>query len=216
MNNQFTQTPRTTVHRGSQRASHDRELIESIIDEALYCTVASIRDSMPHCQPMIHSRDGNEIILHGNPENRLLKDLAEGAEICLNICILDGIRMGKTIPMHSFDYRSVNVYGYAKEVTDPEEKMARMRKVFDGLTPNRWESLPTLPLSYLDHTRTFVMPLEECVAKVNRGPIEEAGPDKSPIWHGVIPVHLSTGVPRSGKDATGKPQPYKPNKKGRI
>jgi len=195
-------TNRTMVNGKRHRATYNIQQIQKIVDEALYAIVSIVRNGTPHGQPMIHTRDKDEIILHGSMNNHLLKHLADGAEACLNITILDGIRMGKTIPNHSFDFRSVVTYGYAREVVDPKEKLECLKTVFERIANNRWEQLPELDASYLDYTRVLKIAVTESVAKINSGPIEEDGPDNADLWYGVLPISNVIGRPRQGKECT--------------
>jgi len=199
---EYRLTDRTKVNGKPNRATYSVNQIHSIIDEALYAIVSIVRNGAPHGQPMIHSRHKDEIILHGSMNNHLLKHLAGGAEACLSITILDGIRMGKTIPNHSFDYRSVVIYGCAHEVLDPQEKLASMETVFEHIATNRWGTLPKLDTGYLSCTRVLKIALTECVAKTNSGPIEEDGPANPDLWYGVIPISSAMGRPRAGTDCT--------------
>lgn len=56
---------------------------------------------------------------------------------------------------------------------------------------------------YLAHVRVMILPLAECVAKVNAG-LPEAAPGD--IWSGIVPFALQAGTP---EPAPG-PQPPVP------
>jgi nitroimidazol reductase NimA-like FMN-containing flavoprotein (pyridoxamine 5'-phosphate oxidase superfamily) len=127
----YASTPRTQVRRRAQRATYDRAAVHAILDEALIGSLATIIDGEPFVQPMIHARDGEDIILHGSGGNRMLAALEAGARACLSVSIIDGLLLGRSVPDHSFQYRSVSVHGVVRPVTDPSEKRRRMRVVFD-------------------------------------------------------------------------------------
>lgn len=196
----FPATERTKVRSKAMRAEYGRDAIYALIDEILYSTVSIVRDGRPHCQPMIHAREGDRLILHGSQKNALLEDIANGGEACISISSVDGIRMGRTIPNHSFDYRSVLIYGHAVEIHEIDEKLQALNAVFDHIVPGRWDSLPALDTGYLKFTRVLALPLEECVAKINSGPIEEDGPANPELWYGVVPIKPAAGEPRPGKE----------------
>jgi hypothetical protein len=47
MAGEYPQTERTRVYRKPGRGSHDRELVHSILDEALVCHVGFVSDGQP-------------------------------------------------------------------------------------------------------------------------------------------------------------------------
>jgi uncharacterized protein len=193
----YPKTPRTTVRRRAQRASYDRALVHAILDEALIGTLATIIDGEPVAQPMIHARDGEDIILHGSSGNRMLNAIEAGARACLSVTLLDGLLLGRSVPDHSFQYRSVTVHGLARPITDAKEKRERMRRVFDHIIAQRWETLPPVDEDYLGHVKVLVLPLAECVAKVNAAvPEDVAGDPPHAVWSGVLPFALTAGVPQ--------------------
>jgi uncharacterized protein len=196
MTNAYAKTPRTTVKRRAQRASYDRPQVHAILDEALIGTLATIIDGEPVAQPMIHARDGEEIILHGSSKNRMLNAIEAGARVCLSVTLLDGLLLGRSVPDHSFQYRSVAVHGVARAIADPAEKRERMRKVFEHIIAHRWETLPPVDDDYLSHVMVLVLPLEECVAKINAGlPDETPGDPPYGVWSGILPFSISAGTP---------------------
>lgn len=194
MSERFAPTMRTQVVRRRQRASYDRAIVHAILDEALIGSLAVVIDGEPFVQPMIHARDGHEIILHGSTANRMLSAIEAGARICLSVSIIDGLLLGRSVPDHSFQYRSVSIHGVARPITDPAEKRARMRVVFDHVIKNRWETLPPVSDEYLATVKVLVMPLEECVAKVNTSvPEDTPGEPPHAVWSGIIPFSLAAG-----------------------
>mgnify|MGYP003630769181 CR=1 FL=1 len=58
---QLEVTPQSRVKRGRLRASYDRELIHSIIDEALVAYIGMVMDGRPFVLPTSHWRDGDQI-----------------------------------------------------------------------------------------------------------------------------------------------------------
>jgi uncharacterized protein len=196
MTNAYTRTPRTTVKRRAQRASYDREQVHAILDEALIGSLATIIDGEPVAQPMIHARDGEEIILHGSSKNRMLNAIEAGARVCLSVTLLDGLLLGRSVPDHSFQYRSVAVHGVTRTIADPAEKRERMHKVFDHIIAHRWETLPPVDDDYLSHVMVLILPLEECVAKINAGlPDDVPGDPPHAVWSGILPFAISAGTP---------------------
>lgn len=205
---EYAPSPRTQVRRRAQRASYDRAIVHAILDEALIGSLATIIDGEPFVQPMIHARDGEDIILHGSGGNRMLAALEAGSRTCLSVSIIDGLLLGRSVPDHSFQYRSVSIHGVARPVTDAAEKRARMRVVFDHIIKRRWETLPPVDEDYLATVKVLILPLAECVAKVNVGlPADTPGEPPNAVWSGIIPYAVATGAPQP---APG-PQPAPPS-----
>ena len=57
-----------------------------------------------------------------------------------------------------------------------------LRTVFDHIIAKRWETLPPVSEDYLGHVKVLVLPLAECVAKINA-----AGPDDEPTQAPLCP-----------------------------
>jgi nitroimidazol reductase NimA-like FMN-containing flavoprotein (pyridoxamine 5'-phosphate oxidase superfamily) len=73
----FTPTERTTVRRLAKRGSYDRELVYSILDEALFCHVGFIADGAPVVIPTIHVRIDDRLYIHGSAASHMLRSLRE-------------------------------------------------------------------------------------------------------------------------------------------
>src|SRR6266567_5387704 len=120
------QTDRTRIHRLPQRGNYDRDTINAILDEALICHVGFIVDGKPVVIPTIHTRVGDRLYFHGSPAAGMLRTLREGVDACVTVTILDGLVLARSAFHHSMNYRSVIVFGKAREVTDPAERLAAL------------------------------------------------------------------------------------------
>ena len=185
----FAITDRTRMRRRPGRATYDRELVHSILDESLIASVAVSIDGQPHVQPMIHVRDGDGLILHGNANNRLLSHIASGAEACINVALVDALVLARQITNHTMHYRSATVYGRGSEVEDERDKQRLMNMVFDHLVKtDRYRHLPPLPEGYLKGMLVALVPIEEAVGKVNSAVPTDDGPEG--IWSGLVPMRV--------------------------
>ena len=194
MDETFPVTPHTRMRRKAKRATYDRDTIYAILDEALIASVTVMIDGRPHVQPMIHCRIGDRLILHGLATNRLLGAIAEGAEACINVFLLDALAIARKIEDHSMLYRSATLYGRGQVVADEQEKMAIMEQVFASLVGSgRFATLPPLRPGYLRGAMVNAIPIEEAVGKVYDQVDTDGGPDG--IWSGLIPVSLAFGAP---------------------
>ncbi|HET7568067.1 MAG TPA: pyridoxamine 5'-phosphate oxidase family protein [Gaiellaceae bacterium] len=186
-------TDRTRVRREPQRGRYDRETIDAILDEALYCHLGFAVDGQPYVIPTLHARVGDELYVHGSSASRMLRHAADGAPMCATVTLLDGLVLAKSVFNHSIDYRSVVVLGRARLVGG-DEKVEALRAFTEHVAPGRWEEArqPT-PLE-LKATAILSLPLDEASAKVRTGPPEEEPEDVDlPVWSGVVPIHLAAG-----------------------
>jgi nitroimidazol reductase NimA-like FMN-containing flavoprotein (pyridoxamine 5'-phosphate oxidase superfamily) len=204
MDGDYAQTDRTRVYRKPMRASYDRELVHSILDEALFCHLGFVQDGQPFVIPTIHAREGETLFLHGANGNRALKTLAEGAPCCVTFTLADEIVMARSAQHHSLNYRSAMVFGSAREVTDPERKQVGLRAVIEHVAPGRSDEIRGPNEVELRSTRVLEMEIEEASAKVRTGPPLDADEDLGlPYWAGVLPLSQGTGEPVPAPDLNG-------------
>ena len=65
--------------------------------------------------------------------------MAAGQQVCVTVTLLDGLVCARAVFHHSMNYRSAVIFGTARIVTEPGEKIAALRAVTDHLVPGRWE-----------------------------------------------------------------------------
>ena len=202
----YEPTERTRVRRKPGRGSHDRDLVHSILDEALVCHIGFVQDGQPYVIPTIHAREGETLYLHGARGNRTLGMLTDGAPCCLTATLVDELVLARTALHHSLNYRSVMVLGTAREVTDPDEKDRALRAVVDHVAPGRPDEIRGPDATELRSTRVLSMPIEEASAKVRTGPpVDEEADLDLPHWAGQLPLTLGTGNPISAPELAGDP-----------
>jgi nitroimidazol reductase NimA-like FMN-containing flavoprotein (pyridoxamine 5'-phosphate oxidase superfamily) len=190
-------TPRTQVHRLPERGVYDREQIDRILDEALICHVAFVDEAGgPRCLPTIHARAGDTIYLHGSRAARPWKALRDGAEVCLVATIVDGLVLARSFFEHSMNYRSVVVYGKAREVTDHEELHVAARAIASHVAPGREDEARMPTDDEYRQTLLLAVPLGEASAKVRTGPPKDKEEDLDlSIWAGLLPLATVPGEP---------------------
>jgi hypothetical protein len=182
---------RTTVKRLADRAVYERETIEAILDEALYCHVAVVHEDSPRVIPTIHARIGDTLYIHGSNASRTLRTVKGGGEVCVVVTLLDGLILARSVFNHSMNYRSVIVYGTAREVTDPAEKWEAQRALVEHIVPGRTADARMPSEKELRQTTILAIPLDEASAKVRSGPPKDAEEDYDlPVWAGEIPLRL--------------------------
>lgn len=192
----FVPTERTQVHRHPERAVYERDVVYSILDEALFCHVAYIEDGHPKVIPTIHVRVGDTLYIHGSTASRALRALKDGTDACIAVTLLDGLVLARSGFHHSMNYRSVMIYGMAREVIDPEEKLVAQAALVDQVVSGRSQDTRLPNESELKQTTILAIPLDEASAKVRTGPPKDEEEDYDlPIWAGVLPLKLTPQAP---------------------
>ena len=191
-------TERTRIRRRPDRGRYDRETVYAILDEALTCTVAFVRDGRPVAIPTIHARRDDVLYLHGSPASGFVRDASEGTPVCVSATIVDGLVLARSALHHSMNYRSVVAHGMARRVTDPDEVLTAFRAVVDHVVPGRWDHLRPITDDDTRQTAVVAIDLDEVSAKVRTGPSVDDDEDyELPIWAGVMPVRLQTLEPET-------------------
>jgi nitroimidazol reductase NimA-like FMN-containing flavoprotein (pyridoxamine 5'-phosphate oxidase superfamily) len=197
-----TPTARTQVHRIPERGRYDRETIDAILDEALICHVAWVDpEGSPRCLPTIHARVGDTVYVHGSRGARPWKAFRDGAEVCLVATIVDGLVLAKSFFESSINYRSVVLYGNAREVTDEEELHIASRAIASHVAPGREDEARMPTEDEYRQTLLLAIPLEEASAKVRTGGPKDKEEDLDlPIWSGVLPLVTAPADPIPAAD----------------
>jgi len=187
---------RVRLRRKRERGSHDRAVIDAILDEALIAHLGiTDPEGQPIVTPTLHARSGDQIYLHGSSASRTLKALEQGAAACLTVSLVDGLVLARSAMHHSVNYRSVMLLGRARILTDSEEKRTALRAVIEHIVPGRWATIRQPTENELRATAVLSMPIVEVSAKVRTGgPIDDEEDYSLSAWAGVIPLSLHTGA----------------------
>lgn len=187
---------RTRIRRLPARGDYDPATIHAIIDEAWLCHVGVATGEGPRVIPMFHSRVEAQLFLHGSPGSRLLRHMADGAEVCLTFTLLDGLVLARSAFHHSMNYRSAVLFGRGREVVDSTEKRGALKALTNRVYPGRWEETRPPNESELRGTLVVAVPIEEASAKIRVGPPKDDPDDLAlPHWAGVMPLALKAGKP---------------------
>jgi hypothetical protein len=124
----------------------------------------------------------------------MLKTLGAGADVCVNVTLVDGLVLARSAFHHSINYRSVVVFGRARVVESDAEKMSALLAFTEHVVPGRWDEVREPNKQELDSTLVLSLALEEASAKVRTGPPIDDEEDYSlPIWAGVLPLRVAAG-----------------------
>lgn len=182
---------RTRVRRVPQRGSYDPELVHTILDEALICHLGFVQGGQPFVIPTIHWRRGEELFIHGASVSRLIEQGRLDAEYCVTVTLLDGVVLARSAFHHSLNYRSVVIFGRAREVVDRHEKLTALSALVDRFAPGRSARVRAPNETELKATAVLAIPLLEASAKVRSGgPLDDDQDLDWPVWAGVVPVRL--------------------------
>ena len=121
-------TDRTRIRRHADRAVPDR--IEEFLLSGTVAHAALVEDGEPRLIPFLYHYEAGHLYLHGSPGNATLRLLRDGRPVAVAVTPLVELIASKTAPDHSANYRSVVVYGRARQIVDLAEK----RRVLDGMT----------------------------------------------------------------------------------
>lgn len=193
---QFKPSPKTRIHRLPKRGHYDKETIYAILDEALICHVGFVENGQPHVIPINFARVDDTIVLHGAKASRLLKHVDAGHPVCVEVTIVDGLVLARSVFHHSINYRSVVLFGTGYAIEDEAEKMSALQAVADHLIPGRWNEARLPNEKEMRSTRVVGIRIDEASAKVRVGPpLDEEDDYDLPVWAGVLPLQETPGSP---------------------
>ena len=119
-------TSRTAFKRLPKRGSYERAILYRILDEALVCHVGFVSAGTPVVIPTAYGRAGDTLLLHGSAAGRMLRTVGGGVDVCVTVTLVDSLVLARSAFHHSMNYRSAVVFGRARVVDDPEEKLAAL------------------------------------------------------------------------------------------
>ncbi len=202
----YAPTDRTVPTRSRERASYDKALVHSILDEAYVCHLGFVRDGAPVVLPTLYGRVGDRLYVHGSTGSRPLRTAGDGVKapglpVCLTVTHVDGLVLARSAFHHSLNYRSVVVHGTAHQVTDPEELRTALDALVDHVVPGRSADSRPGNAKELAATAVIRLDLDEVSAKVRAGGPNDDPEDLGlPYWSGVIPVRTGYGAPIPSDD----------------
>jgi nitroimidazol reductase NimA-like FMN-containing flavoprotein (pyridoxamine 5'-phosphate oxidase superfamily) len=194
-------TDRTGLRRMRERGTHDRAVVDAILDEGLLCHVGVNDGGTTVVTPMAYARIDDALYLHGAPGNRTLRLIADGAEVCVTVTLLDALVLARSAFHHSMNYRCVMLYGTGAAVEEAGEKVAASAALLEHMASGRSGDARMPTESELRSTLIVRFPIGEGSAKIRTGGPKDDDEDLDlPIWAGQIPFDLVAGpaVPADG------------------
>lgn len=192
---EYVRTNKTEVKRKPDRGSYDRETVHSILDEGLVAHVGILQGGTPLVIPMTYGRVEEQMYLHGSAASRLLRD-ARDVDVCVTVTLLDGLVLARSLINHSMNYRSVVIFGKAKQVTDLDEKSSALDAVTEHIIAGRVAATRKNSVKEINSTLVLSIPINEASAKIRSGPPHDYEEDMElDVWAGVIPIGMAIGAP---------------------
>ena len=188
---------RVRLRRKRERGSHERALIDSILDEALIAHLGIVlADGQPLVIPTLHARSGDTVFCHGSVASRTLRAMGAGAPVCLTVSLLDGLVLARSAMHHSANYRSAVLMGTARPVREPDAKRAAFEAIVEHIVPGRWPAVRPPTENEMKATEVLALEIDEASAKVRTGPPLDDEEDYAlDTWAGVLPMAPVPGPP---------------------
>jgi nitroimidazol reductase NimA-like FMN-containing flavoprotein (pyridoxamine 5'-phosphate oxidase superfamily) len=206
-----TTTPESTrsrVRRHPERARYDRDALHAVLDASFLAHVAFSVDGQPFVIPMLHARDGDQLLLHGSVSSRLLATLAGGAPCSAGVTLLDGVVLARSQFAHSVNFRSAVVFGRAAEIVDPAAKARALHRLTESVQPGRADDCRAPDAGELAATRVLALTIEDASVKVRAGGPKDVESDHGlAYWAGVVPLSLARGTPEPDAASASRPLP---------
>jgi len=189
---------RNRVRQLREKANYDKDVAHMILDAGLVAHVAFVHDGLPVVVPMIYGREGETIYLHGARKARVIRLLEETERACLNVTLLDGIVIARSVFNSSMNYRSVTVFGKPVLLDSREDKLHGMNVISERTIPGRWAEVRASHEREIKMTGVIAMHIDAASAKISSGmPDDEEDDYDIPIWAGVLPITNSIGTLQS-------------------
>ena len=190
----FKITEKTEITRLPKRGVYDKDQIHAILDEALFCTVAYVRETENGPQafqvPTGFCRLEDKLYLHGSVGSFYMRELAEKKlPVCISVTIMDGLVLARSAFHHSVNYRSAVIFSYAEKVTDEGELYKALEVFTNKMQPGRWNDVRKPSPGEWKATMVLSFKIDEASAKVRTGgPIDDDEDYSLDIWAGVVPL----------------------------
>jgi len=193
----LSNTERTTLRRGREKGRTRRQDLLDVLAAGFVCHLGVIVDGAPMVVPTIYGYDSDTLYLHGSVASRSLNPPPE--IVCVTVTVVDAIVLARSVFEHAVNYRCAMIYGWPRDLTDTEEKLAALRVLTEHVAPGQWDYARQPSRKELAATRIWALSLDEASVKVRNGPPDDGNsPDaEAGRWAGELPVVTRFGPPVS-------------------
>lgn len=193
---EFPKTERTEITRLPKRGDYSEATVYSILDEALFCTVAYADGDQPFQIPTGFCRIGNQLYIHGSVGSHYMRKLAaEAKPVSISATLIDGLVLARSAFHHSVNYRSVIVFSTPRLVKDESELYQALEVFTEKMCKGRWADVRKPTKNEWKATMLLAFTIDEASAKVRTGPPKDDEEDYSmDVWAGVVPLKVQKSV----------------------
>ena len=135
-----------------------------MLDAARICTSGS-SSTVRRAAPTGYGRLADLLYLHGSSANSSIL-AGRGQQVCVTVTHLDGLVCARSVFNHSMNYRSAVIFGVARLVADPDEKLLALRTITEHLVPGQWSYARQPSTKELAATSALALPLTEASVKI--------------------------------------------------
>ncbi|MCB9285317.1 MAG: pyridoxamine 5'-phosphate oxidase family protein [Lewinellaceae bacterium] len=198
----FQKSLRTTITRLPKRGHYEKETVYSILDEALYGTLAYSRDGQPFQIPTGFCRIDDAIYIHGSVGSGYMREITGNRlPVCFSVTHIDGLVLARSAFHHSVNYRSVVLFSEGEVVTDEEELYRALEVFTEKMCPGRWADIRKPNKKEWKATMVLKFRIGEASAKIRTGPPKDDDEDyEMEVWAGVLPLELVRQSPVADPD----------------
>lgn len=194
MTERLPETDLTRHRRLREQGSLDRADLAAILDAGFLCHLGVVIEGRPLVVPTVYGREERQLYVHGSVASR---SLAGDTPVCVTVTHVDGLVLARSVFEHGVNYRSAVIHGVPRKITDPEEKLAGLRRLTEHATPGQWSYARLPNRRELAATTLLALSLEEASVKIRTGaPDDGDGPDAElGLWAGTLPLNAAWGAP---------------------
>lgn len=186
---QFEKTTKNKIVRGAKRATYDKQQVFDILDAGCICHISFVMNGEPFMIPTAYGRDGETVYVHGSVKSRTMKAVKAGVPVCLAVTHLDGLVLARSAFHHSANYRSVILFGQAKELISNDDKNHGLFVITENILKGRWDECRVPSQKELDITSVLRFKIDAASAKIRSGgPVDDAEDYDLDIWAGELPI----------------------------
>jgi nitroimidazol reductase NimA-like FMN-containing flavoprotein (pyridoxamine 5'-phosphate oxidase superfamily) len=189
----------TRMYRERDKAVTDEAQIREILHDGYICHLGIEVDGQPFVVPTTYAVVGDDLLIHGSAASRTLRRGGEtGVPVCVTVTHVDAFKLARSVFNHSYNYRSVMVFGEAEWITDQTAKREALRAFFENVFPGRWDEVREPNEKEWKATAIMRLPLATASAKVSAGPPEDEDEDYDlDVWAGIVPIGRVIGEPEA-------------------
>jgi nitroimidazol reductase NimA-like FMN-containing flavoprotein (pyridoxamine 5'-phosphate oxidase superfamily) len=193
------------VARHNEREVFDRDVVNRLLDNQYVAHVGFIDqdNQLPFVIPMGFARDNDRILLHGSTGSRMMRQIAQGIDLCVTVTQLNAIVVARSSFNSSMNYESVMIFGVARVLKESEKDIA-LERITEKLVPGLSKYGRPLASKEIAATMIVELSLDKISAKSREGDPSDDEEDLAlPIWAGLLPIETKLGAPITAASAAG-------------